>query len=62
MMYAYDFIPFFAPAEGNPYLNDLATFTRMGAYSLSSAESGVALTQPAAVFEGEGQPFNRFGG
>ena len=53
MRYAYDFIPCYAPAEGNPYLNylfwviydRLATFTQMGAYSMSSAERGVALTQ-----------------
>ena len=43
MIYAYDFIPYYAPAEGNPYLNDLfwviydrlATFTQMGANSMS---------------------------
>ena len=53
MIYAYDFKPYYAPAKGNPYLNDhfwviydrLATFTQMGAYSMSSAERGVALTQ-----------------
>jgi hypothetical protein len=54
-MGAYDFIPYFAPAEleGNQYLNDLfwviyvrlASFTQMGAYSLASAERGVDLTQ-----------------
>jgi hypothetical protein len=55
MIYVYDFIPFLAQAEGNPYLSDLfwvicdrlATFTgtQMGVYSLSSAERGMALTQ-----------------
>jgi hypothetical protein len=53
MIYAYDLIPYYAPAEGNQYLNNLfwviydrlATFTQMGAYSISSAERGVALTQ-----------------
>jgi hypothetical protein len=43
----------FAPAEGNPCLgclfweiyDRLATFTQMGAYSLSLAERGVALAQ-----------------
>jgi hypothetical protein len=42
----------FALAEGNQYLNDLfwviydmlATFTQIGAFLLSSAERGVALT------------------
>ena len=47
-------ISYHAPAEGNPYLNDLfwviydrlATFTQMGAtFTMSSAERGVALTQ-----------------
>ena len=47
-------ISYYAPAEGNPYLNDLfwviydrlATFTQMGAtFTMSSAERGVALTQ-----------------
>jgi hypothetical protein len=46
MIYAYDFIPFYAMAEGNPYLNNLfwviydrlATFTQMGACLMSSAE------------------------
>jgi uncharacterized membrane protein YgcG len=50
MIYAYDFISCFAPAEGKQYLKDviwaiydrLATFTQMGAYSLSSARAAIA--------------------
>jgi hypothetical protein len=53
MIHAYDFLTYYAPAEGNKYLNDLfwviydrlAKFTQMGEYSMSSAERGVALTE-----------------